>query len=317
MRRCAMHIHLQNTPGDALFAFSRQMWEDAAARAPDIGTGHHVTIGETEADLHEALRTAEALVCDAGIIRIHIAEAATKPDAPRLRLLFATNAGLDRLAPFDWLPDGMILMNNRGTHDAKSGEFAIMSVLMLVNRIPEMVTNQRAGRWQKIWGSVLSGRRLTIVGLGTLGGATARNAAGFGMRVTGVRVNPRPHPHCSRVVGTADLDAVLPDTDVLVLACPLTDATRGLMDRRRLSLLPQGAGLVNIARGEVVHTVAEAMDDEQVRANDMVIPMQHPRVGTIPSLGFPVKFDRTPCDIRLPPPDEGEHTNEVRRAQGF
>ncbi|MBN8928748.1 MAG: D-2-hydroxyacid dehydrogenase [Rhodospirillales bacterium] len=247
-----MHIHLQNTPGDALFAFSRQMWEDAAARAPDIGTGHHVTIGETEADLHEALRTAEALVCDAGIIRIHIAEAATKPDAPRLRLLFATNAGLDRLAPFDWLPDGMILMNNRGTHDAKSGEFAIMSVLMLVNRIPEMVTNQRAGRWQKIWGSVLSGRRLTIVGLGTLGGATARNAAGFGMRVTGVRVNPRPHPHCSRVVGTADLDAVLPDTDVLVLACPLTDATRGLMDRRRLSLLPQGAGLVNIARGEVV-----------------------------------------------------------------
>ncbi|MGD9844353.1 MAG: CaiB/BaiF CoA transferase family protein [Variibacter sp.] len=66
-----------------------------------------------------------------------------------------------------------------------------------------------------------------------------------------------------------------------------------------------------------LHTVAEAMDDEQVRANDMVIPMQHPRVGTIPSLGFPVKFDRTPCDIRLSPPDAGEHTEEVRRAQGF
>ncbi|MBN8897978.1 MAG: D-2-hydroxyacid dehydrogenase [Rhodospirillales bacterium] len=286
-----MHIHLQNTPGDPLFAFSRQMWEEAASRAPDIGAGHHVTIGDTEADLQAALRTAEALVCDAGIIRTHFAEARTRPDAPRLTLLFATNAGLDRLAPFGWLPDGMILMNNRGTHDAKSGEFAIMAVLMLVNRIPEMVTNQRAGQWQKIWGTVLSRHRLTVVGLGTLGGATARNAAGFGMRVTGVRVHPRPHPHCSRVVGTDDLDTVLPETDVLVLACPLTDATRGLMDRRRLSLLPQGAGLVNIARGEVVDqdAVCDMLDDGRLGGAvlDVFTPEPSPaghRLWTTPSL---------------------------------
>jgi crotonobetainyl-CoA:carnitine CoA-transferase CaiB-like acyl-CoA transferase len=66
-----------------------------------------------------------------------------------------------------------------------------------------------------------------------------------------------------------------------------------------------------------LNTVGEAMDDAQVRANDMVVPMEHPRLGSIPSLGFPVKFDRTPCDIRLPPPQEGEHTKEVRSAQRF
>ena len=58
----------------------------------------------------------------------------------------------------------------------KAGEFAIMSVLMLANRVPEMVTHQRAGRWQKLWGAVLDGRRVTVVGLGSLGGAAAMQA---------------------------------------------------------------------------------------------------------------------------------------------
>ena len=183
--------------------------------------------------------------------------------APHLKLLFLTNAGLDRLAPFDWLPPKVALMNNRGTHAAKAGEFGIMSVLMLANRIPAMATNQRAGRWQKLWGSVLSGRRMTIVGLGVLGGAVAEHGRRFGLRVTGVRTSATPHPHCDRVVATTDLDAVLPETDFLVLACPLTEQTRGLLDRRRLGLLPRGTGLVNIGRGDLVdqEAVCDLLDD--------------------------------------------------------
>jgi glyoxylate/hydroxypyruvate reductase len=142
-----------------------------------------------------------------------------------------------------------LLMNNRGTHAAKSGEFGIMSLLMLANRIPRMVTQQRTGVWREIWGSVLGGRSVTIVGLGTLGGAVAEHAARFGMVVTGVRSNPAPHPHCARVAGTDAMDDVLPGSEFLVLACPLTEATRNLLDRRRLALLPPAAGIVNIGRG--------------------------------------------------------------------
>ena len=127
-----------------------------------------------------------------------------------------------------------------------------MSILMLANRLPAMVTNQRQGVWRKLWGSVLAGRNLTVIGLGTLGGATAEQASRFGMRVTGVRANPAPHPACVRVVGTAALDDVVPETEFLVLACPLTAATRGLMSRRRLECLPSGAGVVNIGRGELL-----------------------------------------------------------------
>jgi phosphoglycerate dehydrogenase-like enzyme len=242
-----MHIHLQNPDNDPLFDFSRVMWETAAARAPDIGTGHDVTIGGTRADFSAALRDAEALICDAGVI-----QALFPCPAPHLKLIFLTNAGLDKLAPFDWLPPDVVLMNNRGTHAAKSGEFAIMSILMLANRVPAMVTNQRHGTWRKLWGSVLNGRKLTVVGLGTLGGATAEHAALFGMRVTGVRTNPAPHPSCETVISTGALDDVLPETEFLVLACPLTAATRGLMTRQRLESLPSGAGVVNIGRGELL-----------------------------------------------------------------
>jgi glyoxylate/hydroxypyruvate reductase len=253
-----MRIHLQNPDNDPTFDFSRAMWEAAAARAPDIGLGHSVSLGSTPADFTAAMRDAEALVTDVSVIK-----ALFPCEAPHLKLIFLTTAGLDGLAPFNWLPPGVVLMNNRGTHAVKSGEFAIMSLLMLASRIPAMVTNQRAGVWRKLWGSAVGGRSVTIIGLGTLGGATAEHATRFSMHVTGVRANPAPHPHCARVVGTGALNSVLPETEFLVLACPLTDATRGLIDRRRLALLPPDAGLVNIGRGELLDqdALCDRLDD--------------------------------------------------------
>jgi glyoxylate/hydroxypyruvate reductase len=242
-----MRIHLQNPAGETQFSFSAPMWAAACARAGAAGQGHQVSIGDTAADFTAAMHDAEALIADAGVMRSHMPF-----QAPRLRVVFSTNAGLDSLAPYDWLPPGAVLLNNSGTHAAKSGEFGLMALLMLASRVPAMVTNQRQGTWQPIWGSVLAGRTVTIIGLGTLGGAVAAQAARFGMAVTGVRANPAPHPDCVQVIGTDALDGVLPDTEFLVLACPLTPATRGIMDRRRVNLLPGGAGVVNIGRGALL-----------------------------------------------------------------
>jgi phosphoglycerate dehydrogenase-like enzyme len=242
-----MRIHLQNPVDDLPFTFSHAMWDAAAERAPDIGQGHLVSIGDGAADFTAAMATAEALVCDISVVRAWFPH-----PAPRLKLLFVTNAGLDGLAPFDMLPPGVMLLNNRGTHAVKSAEFGIMALLMLASRVPQMVTNQRAGRWQPLWGTVLGGKALTVVGLGTLGGGVAAHAARFGMVVTGVRAQLAPHAACTVVVGGDRLDDVLAQTQFLILACPLTPATRGLMDRRRLSLLPRGAGLVNIGRGALL-----------------------------------------------------------------
>jgi phosphoglycerate dehydrogenase-like enzyme len=239
-----MRIHIQNPDNDPLFDFSMEQWNAAVARAGAIGQGHVVSIGTTAADCAAALAEAEALIADVAAIKAQL-----PLKAPRLRIVQATVAGIDGLMPLDWLPQGTQLWTNRGIHGAKAGEFGIMAILMLASRVPEFVTDQRAGRWRKLHGSVLAGRRVTIVGLGALGGGVARHARYFGMHVTGVRTSHAPHPDCDAVITEAELDGVLPHTEFLVLATPHTPATRNLLSRRRMELLPRGAGVVNIGRG--------------------------------------------------------------------
>ena len=252
-----MRIHVQNLASTSNFPVTPAQWDAACARAPDVSAGHEVSFGDTPEAFAAAMRDAEALVSHtAAVAKLFPA------DAPKLRVIFCTSAGLDRLAPFTWLPDGVALLNNRGTHGAKAGEYGIMALLMLASGIPRFAGDQRAERWSPRHGSVLAGRSVVVVGLGTLGGAVAGQAARFGMDVTGVRTRAEPHPDCTRVVAFTDLDAVLPDAEFLVLAPPLTDLTRGLLDRRRIGLLPLGAGVVNIGRGALLDqdALCDALD---------------------------------------------------------
>jgi hypothetical protein len=117
-----MRIHLHNPTNDPLFEFSMPMWQAAAERAGELGAGHVVTVGTTAADFAAAM-TGPTVICDAGVIKAYFCRT-------RLKLLFATmRAGSPGAEPR--LPQGVTLMNNRGTHAAKSGEFGIMSLLML------------------------------------------------------------------------------------------------------------------------------------------------------------------------------------------
>ncbi len=251
-----MRIHVHTGTGREQ-PITPGLWAEAAGRAPDTGDGHAVSFGATTEALAEALAD-----CEMVVFTNHLPRPLPAP-APRLRYLFCTFAGIDGLMPLDWLPAGVGLLNNRGTHTDKAGEFAIMSLLMLASHMPGFVADQRAQRWTRQHSTVLAGRRLTVVGLGSLGGEAARRAAQFGLRVTGVRAHPAPHPSCERVVGTDALDAVLPDTEFLLLACPLTAATRDLLDARRIALLPPGAFVVNIGRGALLaqDALCDALED--------------------------------------------------------
>lgn len=244
-----MRIHVQNPPDDPLGPVTPELWNRVAARMNE--PEHAVSFASDRAGYEKAAGGLEALVTDKDVL-----ESLLPLRAPHLRAVFVANAGLDNLAPFDWLPPGVLLLNNRGAHAAKAGEFGIMAVLMLANRVPAMVTQQRAGEWRKVWGTVLASRRMTVIGLGALGGAVAAHGVRFGLHVTGVRARPAPHPDCARVVSPQELDRVLPETDYLVLACPLTPQTHRIADRRRLALLPRGAGVVNIGRGPLIEQAA-------------------------------------------------------------
>ncbi len=254
-----MRIHLQSHRSPTNFPLTPEEWDAAAARAPDVAGGHDVTFGDLPEHLHAVLPEVEVIIAQTAAMgaSIPLPEA-----APRLKMIYCTSAGLERLAPFDWLPAGVPILNNRGTHARKAGEYGIMALLMLASRIPALATAQREGRWQALHGSVLEGRHVVVVGVGSLGGSTAVQAKAFGMRVTGVRHTPAPHPACDSVIGFEALDTVLGDAEFLFLAPPLTAETRGMLSRERLAMLPKGAGVVNIGRGGLVDqdAIMDALD---------------------------------------------------------
>ncbi len=244
-----MRIHVQNTEQDDAFTVTPEQVAQAGARHGL--DGHAASFGRTADELARGLADADVLVAPVDVLARH------RPlPANRLRTVFALAAGLDRLAPFDWLPPGARLWNNSGIHGAKAGEFAMMAVAMLAMRLPDFIAAQRERRWTPIYTPTLRGRRVAVVGLGDIGGAVAAQARRAGLAVTGVRRmaggTAAPNPDCEAVVAVDRLDAVLAHADCLVLCCPLTPATRGLMSRARLSLLPAGAGVVNLGRGALL-----------------------------------------------------------------
>jgi phosphoglycerate dehydrogenase-like enzyme len=300
-----MKIHIQNPEGGDPFDISPEMWADAAARAGL--SGHSVSVGSTPAEFATAMQTAEALVIIPGVLRKLL-----PLTAPKLELILTPAAGVEKLAPFDWLPPGIALVNNSGTHGPKTGQFALMALLMLAFRMPTFATQQRAEVWNSIFTPTVDGRHVTIIGTGDLGGAAAQQARRLGMIATGVRTKAEPHPDFDHIVAVADLDLVLPTSEFLILACPLTPATQGLMSRARLALLPPGAGLLNVGRGALLDqdALADLLDTGHLSGAiiDVTLPEPLPpghRLWTTKNLSIvphvssdnPLTYNRDSLDI--------------------
>jgi len=242
-----MRIHIQNPSSDDLFVITRQQWEGAAARRPDVGLGHDVSYADSDDGFARGIAEAELLVGTPGTLKGRSLAAAAK-----LKLVFVMAAGMDKLMPFDWLPHGVALLNNRGAHGPKMREFALMALAMLNNRMPAYAIQQRREEWTGHFTTILRGKTCTVVGVGDLGGNAGAAARSQGMTTIGVRTKPAPHPDFDRVVAFGDLDAVLPESEFVVLACPLLPETRNLLSRERMHLLPRGAKILNVGRGPLL-----------------------------------------------------------------
>jgi phosphoglycerate dehydrogenase-like enzyme len=167
-----MRVHVQNPENETVFPVTPTQWAAAVARHPDMAD-LRPSFADDEAGFQAAIGEAELLVTWVRIVHQRLADGGLKQLAPKLRTIFCTSAGLDRLAPFDWLPPDVALLNNRGTHGAKAGEFGLMALLMLANHIPAFAQAQGRGEWAPKFGSVLAGRKVVVVGLGSLGGAVS------------------------------------------------------------------------------------------------------------------------------------------------
>jgi phosphoglycerate dehydrogenase-like enzyme len=138
-------------------------------------------------------------------------------------------------------------------------EFVLSGVLALYKQSRFFTDRQREGRWEKRRDlRELAGRRVTILGCGSVGTECAKRFAAFGCRVTGVDLFPRSDEAYEAMLPLDRLDEVLSGTDLLVLTLPLSPETRHLLDARLLALLPQDALVVNISRGAVLDEAALA-----------------------------------------------------------
>jgi len=271
MTKKTIRLHIENARRKAsIFHITREHWDAARERHPELGRHVDVSIGWDGDILDDALRTAEVL------IGVPAQRANLAQRAPRLRWIHATSAGIDGLLPLDWLPEGVIFTNNRGAHGVKAEQYMRMALTALHIRMPEIIANQRAHRWEQRFSPTIAGRTALVIGLGDLGTAAARAARQLEMRVVAVRRSGRRSRYADAVHEYAHLDALLPEADAVVLAVPLTPQTRNLLSRERIARMKPGAGVVNIARAPVADYAALADALTERRLSGAVLDVVEP-----------------------------------------
>jgi phosphoglycerate dehydrogenase-like enzyme len=171
------------------------------------------------------------------------------PEAKNLRYVMLPSAGFEHAVPHLW--PGVTLCNGRGVHSAGTAELAVGLILASQRGLVEAIDAQRAGRWHNPELSSLADRRVLIVGAGSLAQALAARLRPFEVDLTMVGRTAR-----GDVRSIDELPDLLAHTDIVVLTVPYSTQTHHLLDATALAALPDGALVVNVARGRVVDTDA-------------------------------------------------------------
>jgi glyoxylate/hydroxypyruvate reductase A len=201
-----------------------------------------------------------------------------------LALVVNLGSGVDALVGRDDLPEVPISrLSDRGMVQLMTS-YVLFAVIRHARDIPAFERAQRRGEWHYIHPRPLSAFRVGVLGLGELGGAAAEALVRAGFDVRGWARTPKTIPGVRCAAGLDTLDGFLADSDIVVLMLPLTPHTRGLLDARRLGLLPRGAGLVNVSRGAIIDEPAllDALSSRRIAEATLdaftvePLPAEHP-----------------------------------------
>ncbi|MFP5020182.1 2-hydroxyacid dehydrogenase [Pseudonocardia phyllosphaerae] len=168
---------------------------------------------------------------------------------PHLELVQLLTAGAE--AWIGRLPEGVQLSDGRGAHGGATAEWVVAVLLAVYRHLDRFVRAQDRGEWDYHQTEELAGKKVLVVGAGDVGEKIRARLAPFDVEITMVGRTAREGVH-----GWDELPRLLPAHDACVLVVPLTDETRGMVDAAFLAAMPDGALLVNGARGPVVDTDA-------------------------------------------------------------
>ena len=194
--------------------------------------------------------------------------------ARRLRWIHAPAAAVHQLLFSELVESNVLLTNAREVHGPIVAEHVIAQIFALAKKFSQAVHLQASKIWgqEALWRekpppSEVMGATLGLIGVGSIGREVAQRAAALGMRVIAVRehTGKGSPPGVERVYGPEDLDTLLSRSDYVVLAAPVTPATRQLINAERLKKMKPGSYLINVSRGPLVDEEALLLSLEQGR----------------------------------------------------
>ena len=228
--------------GEKNFTITREHFEKALENVPEIKDKIEFFIDWDVDNFNSSMSNSEIL------LTYDFPTNDLKSIAPNLKWIHCTAAGVEHLFPFDWTYDNLKITNSSGVHAKKAGEYGLMSVLMLQNHLPKIITNQKNKEFISTFGNPIAGKNIVLVGTGALGSSMAKLVEPLGANIIGVNKKGKSVEGCSQILTIDKLDTVLPKADILYLALPETPETKNLINKRRLDLLKITCGIVNIGR---------------------------------------------------------------------
>ncbi|VXB47306.1 D-3-phosphoglycerate dehydrogenase [Microbacterium sp. 8M] len=222
-------------------------------------------------------------------VEVRVWDMATPPPARRIDIVVPSYLGRQHLsslegldvglvqgqmigyeAVIDRIPAGVPFANAASVHEPATAELALALTLAAQRELPRFVRAQDAGVWDRAFTSSLADRRVLLVGIGGVGKAVARRLAGFEVTVTAVAQTARTEVVEGigeiPVRALADLPAVLPEAEIVILSLPGGPATHRLFDAAMLARMADDALLVNVGRGSLVDTDALVAENGRIRA---------------------------------------------------
>jgi phosphoglycerate dehydrogenase-like enzyme len=168
---------------------------------------------------------------------------------PKLKTIQILSAGADHILPY--IPENITLCNARGAHTPATAEWTAGAIIASIRNFPRFAAGQQAGHWDPAVSDLIAGKRVLIVGYGSIGEAVERRLAGWEVEIVRVARHARDGVH-----PIDELPQLLPTADVVVILVPVTDETKQLVNAEFLKTMKDGALLVNAARGVIVDTDA-------------------------------------------------------------
>ena len=217
--------------------------------------------------------------------------------ATKLGWVHSPAAAVHQLMFPEMVASNVVVTNARDVHGPVVAEHAIAVMLALAKRLPSAMRFQRARTWgqQAMWAEEptigeVNDAKIVLIGLGSIGREFVKRARALGAHVTAVREHPeRGAERADAVAGMNELERLLPEADFVVLAAPLTERTRNLIDRERLAMMKDSAYLINVGRGPLIddEALVAALEAEEIAGAALDVFAEEPLPAPSPYWDLP------------------------------